>query len=220
LSRYNILVDMAEGVNGWIELTRTLAGAYGEWFLKSLAYPSSLAVGIYSWNAKEEDTRSRIYIFLLFSALIGGAVGSIIPDRPPIQERAVVAVTVLILWVFVSLFTHMLCRMMRGKGSPGSTIVAMLQVLALVYVASNFLALLIVSAESTYPAFRKLLAAQGINTPGDVILGIQFLMLLAYVPLTLKSLHGFRGIQGIIISLTAASGAILMSSLIWARGGC
>jgi hypothetical protein len=79
---------------------------------------------------------------VLISVLIGASLGALIPNRPPLIDRAEVFVVVALLWMFLSLLVHGVCRILGGREDAGLTMLLMMQALAFAYVASNFLTLL------------------------------------------------------------------------------
>jgi hypothetical protein len=166
-------------------------------------------------------TKQKRFVFLVFCTLIGATLGSLIPGRPPISERAIVAVTVVALWVFTSIFIHLVCRILRGKGKLDETVLAMLQILAIAYVVSTFLAMIVVFVETTAPRLTTLVSATGLKTPGDIVLFLQFVVLLIYTPVVLKGVHRFQGMFiGLLAGLLAATIAVLLASPVAATGHC
>jgi uncharacterized protein involved in cysteine biosynthesis len=212
---------MGGAVEDWIELIRSYAVDYIGWLLQVASSPSYAASQAAEFSSKPHSkARTRIPVFLFFCILIGATLGLMIPNRPPIKDRAQVAVTVALLWIFISSLVHVLCRLMQGTGSFIGTLVTMLQVLAVVYVMSYFLTLLLSSAMLASPAAKNLLYKYGFTSSGDLLLKIQFLMLLVYVPLSVGSVHGFRAVRRVAVGLIAATCAVFLGRLVFAMGGC
>lgn len=204
----------------YIEVVRDYGSKYVDWYLTSFSRPSLLSSGQYNWAASTSDAQSKIPIFLLFSVLIGATIGSAIPHRPPLKDRAVVAVTVIALWIFTSVIVYTLCRLMHGKGTFRLTLLTMLQVLAIVYVTSNFLTLLIMSSTLVFLHFKNFLEQMGLVTPGSVLLSIQFVLLVVYAPWALASVHGFKRVAGVLLGLVTAVIAVVLGLAVFAEGSC
>jgi hypothetical protein len=156
---------------------------------------------------------------LIISIFVGATIGAIIPGRPPMKDRATVAVVVLLLWILVSVTVHAIIRVLGGKGSVGATLLAMLQVLALGYVLSNMLTLLVISALTSLTSDSP---SDLPVRPGTLLLGLQFVIALIYLPFSLHKVHGlaaFRGL-GIFVTFLAASIAFVVGALALAAGGC
>jgi hypothetical protein len=196
-----------------LELAQTYATDYLAWFLSLLIRPLSTGSDLYS-------DKQRI-VFLLISTFVGATLGSLIPGRPPISDRTTVAVTVVVLWVFTSVLIHVACRVLRGHGTLNNTVLSMLQILAVAYVVSNFLTMLTSFASAAYPPVKAALASTSLANPGNLILSIQFVMLIIYTPFVLSAVHKFQGlIIGALAGLFAACIAILLATPVAASGHC
>lgn len=204
----------------WIEAVRDYAVDYVIWLFQVAGHPSYAAEQAASFSIKKSPAQANIPVFILISILIGATVGLLVPNRPPMKDRAQVAVTVALLWLLISTLVHFFCRLMQGRGSLTGTVVTMVQVLAMVYVFSYFIVLLISAAAIVIPWVRFELIKIGFSKPGDILLSLQFLMLLVYVPLSVGSVHGFRAVRRVVIGVTAAACASGLGSLVLAMGGC
>jgi hypothetical protein len=211
----------------WIEATNTYASSYGEWFISVLTRPSHTCAFGQAWVSrnlspdKSDERGKNLPAFLLISLFLGVTLGAVIPGRPPIQDRAVIAVVVTVLWVFLSLLIHGGCRIVGGKGKIQVTIAVMLQVLAVVYVVSNFLTLIIEAAAASYSPLHQMLASLWFGSkPGEILFVIQFKMLLIYVALSVSRAHGFKGFRMAFVALFSAGCAVLFGIPVFAMGGC
>lgn len=201
------------GLKDLAQLLETYATDFFAWFFGLLAKPHSAGAEAYS-NKKH-------LLFLVFCALIGATIGSFIPGRPPIGERSQTAVAVVVVWTFTSVMIHLICRLMRGHGSLERTVLSTLQILAVAYVVSNTIAMLVTMAESAIPRIGNSLSATGLKTPGDLILFLQFCMVAVYTPMVLKSVHRFGGfVVGTLVGLLAALIAVIIASPVVAAHGC
>jgi hypothetical protein len=185
---------------------------FSDWAFGVLAHPFSV-------NERAESKGKRLS-FLVLATLIGATLGSLIPGRPPIADRSTVAVTVVALWTFTSVMIHFVCRLFRGKGTLDATVLTMLQLLAVAYVISNFVTMLITSAAGAFSNVHAIVLRAHLE-PGEIILSIQFLLLLIYTPLLLKGVHKFSGLaMGIVIGFLAAGIAVLLALPVAASGKC
>jgi hypothetical protein len=200
-----------------LQFVGTYAKDYGERFFHVLTEPAQL---LENGSRSEGTDRTALSIFLVASILLGATIGSLIPDRPKLQDRAIIAAVVMCLWLFLSLVVHVVCRLMKGKASAMMTFSAMTQILAMAYVISNFAALLYTACRKAYPRFDVFAHESLFATPGGMLFAIQFTVLLIYIPLTLSSAHEFRGFKRLIAALIGAGCAILFGYPIFALGGC
>jgi hypothetical protein len=185
---------------------------FSDWAFGLLAHPFSINEG--------GPSKGKRLSFLVLATLIGATLGSLIPGRPPIADRSTVAVTVVALWTFTSVMIHFVCRLFRGKGTLDATVLTMLQLLAVAYVISNFVTMLITSAAAAFPNVHAIVQRTDLE-PGEVILLIQFFVLLIYTPLLLKGVHKFSGhAMGWLIGLLAAGIAVLLAMPVAASGKC
>ncbi len=216
---------MGAELGTWLELARKEGGAYLDWFVNALFRPSYIGEQAVKWTSqpsKKGSTASSkipapLLTILVISVFIGATIGSIIPDRPPVKDRATVAVVIVMLWVLVSLIVHAIIRMLRGHGSLAATVMTMLQLLAAAYVFSNVIALLVVSAIQLVSHLSSLPIG-----PGGIILGTQLIILFVYLPFSLHRVHGIAafGGLGLIATCLVAGVAVLLGTLTMAVGGC
>jgi hypothetical protein len=194
---------------------------YVNWALTMMSSPPSIVR-----NTKEKISDGGIGEFLLTiiipTTIIGITVGSLIPNRPAIASRAIVFTVVSLLWVFLSLLVHFFCKLVGGKESSQVTVSLMVQNLAFVYVASNFLTLIVVWILISY---SKGLDSSGISDlivqePGSLLFSSQFILLLYFVPVTVSYAHGFRGFMWMAVAIVSAAFAVLFGFPVYAQHGC
>jgi hypothetical protein len=157
---------------------------------------------------------------VLFSVLIGATIGAVIPDRPPIVGRIQIFVILSLLWLFLSLLVHGVCRAFGGSEGVGTTVTLMMQSLAFAYVVSNFLALLAVYISRYYGPIVPGAIVNIKRDPGLLILALQFVLLLYLVPLTVSRAHGFSGARWVLVALCGAILTLLLGLPVAASGGC
>ena len=210
-----------------LEVIRHEAVSYAAWFTSALSSPTYIARKAEEWETAKSETvvgsasSSQFFVVLVISTVIGATVGAVIPGRPPLKDRFTVFVVVVLVWYLISILTHAVVRLLRGQGKTGTTVRAMMQLLALVYVLSNVACLLMVSAAGSLPPFKIFLESTGFGEPGTILVSIQFLLLLFYLPLTIRRAHGFRGVvAGCAAGLFGATCAAVVASLLVAQNSC
>jgi len=222
---------MTTDLGGWLEFARNEAVGYVDWLLNALLRPSYMGRQALKWSAEsqpgaEHDGTLTLQLIPIvgISIFVGATIGAIIPNRPPMKDRATVEVVVVVLWIFVSLIVHGLIAAAGGRGTLRQTLWTMLQILALAYVVSNTLALFGVSA---LVSVGKSASIQ----PGSLIIALQFLLLLVYLPLSLREVHQvgaagapastlFGTLLGLLITTVSAAVAVIFGWMTLASGGC
>jgi hypothetical protein len=210
-----------------LDVVRTQASGYATWLGNSLQSPSYIARQSKEWKpalraraAEPGAAQDQFFVVLIISAALGATLGGIIPGRPPLAERSTVAVVVILVWYFVSLILHFFIRLFRGSARLRVTVRLMMQLLALAYVASNFLALVTISIVSSMPGHEHTFGTNGFP-PGFLIIGLQAVFLFLYLPLTVKRAHGFRGIvAGLAIGFLGAAITLLVAGTLAAQQHC
>lgn len=193
---------------------------YAAWMLAMLTSPASIVAR--SEAARIGGNQGEYLLTVLTpSVFLGITLGALIPNRPPMQDRAVVFVVVSLLWAFLSLLVHFFCRLIGGKKDAQVTVSLMMQNLAFVYVASNFLTLLVTWVAMSYEPLQSLLAKREFFTDsGSILFSLQFMLLLYFVPATVSYAHGFRGFRWFMVAVFAATFAILFGFPVYAQHSC
>ena len=214
-------MEMGLDVKETLEVTKSEVASYANWFTSALRSPAFIARYARADETVANEKYAAFFVVLVVSALIGATIGAIIPERPPIKDRFTVAVVVVLVWYFISFLLHGVVRLFGGEGPMKVTIRAMMQVLALAYVVSNVVTLVIMSAAATWPLFRRALMQVSIDTPGDVLISSQLLLLLFYVPTTVRWTHGIRGVLvGTAIGVMGTVFAGLVVVVLLLQGAC
>lgn len=193
---------------------------YAAWFLGIITDPAGVVA---KTRAAKDDGTLIDYLTPIFviSLLLGATVGALIANRPPIQDRIIILCVVTLLWVFLSLIVHCVCRLLGGKEDALMTLALMSQDLAFVYVASNFLTMLVTRLGSSYEPLGAALSAHLFySSPGTILFTFQFLFLLALVPLTVSKAHGFVGYRWLVVALFAAVFTVFFGVPVFSMGGC
>ena len=206
---------MGLALGDWIEFAREFASTYATWFADTLTHASRSPIEF----SRSARSKRNLPVVLGISIFIGITLGSVIPGRPPMMERATVFVIILVLWVFYGIILHGLCLVMRGKATIGTTIVVMLQLLAIAYVISNFFTLLLSFAGKTFPIVHEFIEGRA-GGPGTIILVIQLILLCTYIPISLGGANHFNLVKRIVIAIVAPSCMYLLSFITFGQGGC
>jgi hypothetical protein len=193
---------------------------YLRWLAAMLTQPDRIIRRTRSAAANDQYVGYMLRI-VLASVLIGATLGALIPDRPPIIGRVQIFLILSLLWLFLSLLVHVTCRIFGGREGVGITVTLMMQALAFAYVASNFLTLLAVYLFKFYgPLVTDSVLDFKNVSPGVLILGLQFIVLLYLVPLTVSRAHGFGGAKWFLVALCAGLLTVLLGLPVAAMGGC
>lgn len=193
------------------EALKHYIGLYPKWFLETLTRP---------WDMPLRGP--DVFVVLGLSVLIGATVGAAIPGRAELQSRVTVLVVALLLWTFISVCVHGLSRLFGTKATLAETCAGTLQALAVAYVFANFLTLVVVTSRQAYAALDMMLSqvAWFPDKPGELILGIQFIMWLVYLPLVMAGIHRFKGIALLFVSVVGAIAGVLVAFPVSGAGGC
>jgi len=210
---------MAVALKEWIEFAQDEVTSYGSWLADACLRPSAIAVATRQATTGDDASKKplqRIVSALLISAFLGGTIGAVIPDRPDFKDRVTTVVIVVVAWLVISVFTHIFTILFRGKGSLKVTVGIMMQILAFAYVASNFVALLLLSAAR---ALGSTVSKSWTTSPGELLTAIQLLMLLVLVPSALRYAYS-RKVFGIFVGIMGALIGGLVALALAQAGGC
>ncbi len=119
--------------------------------------------------------------FAILSIFIGSTLQGITPNHPSLKEAPVLVVTVVAIWLFMSLMFFIMFRFFGGKGGFGDTISISLQLLSTIYVIAS-----LVSFLATVLFFAN---DRDFQSSYFVYLITQVILLTIYLPLALKKLH-------------------------------
>ena len=142
----------------------------------------------------------KLFSFTIISIFLGLTLNSIISTRLSILDVFSTSLVVLVVWFAYSCLIYALCKMFGGKGSLWETISVSLQLLAVIYVVSNLIALVWRILVQVPLIFGYLI---GRNQVLDLFIGdpiffyyfVDFILMLVYLPAGLKYVHRFRAIS-------------------------
>lgn len=168
-----------------------------------------------NYKLKEQRFNPKLFVFVTTSILIGSIINVAIPNKNVRHELSTIFVFVLIFWFFYGYFIHWVSRLIGGSGTIIQTISSTFQLLAVIYVISNFVALIagIAISISQVNSFLVNTSSTGkylANNPIVVFIVVQFILLLFYLPRSLTYVHQFGWKkQGAILT------TILLGLIVW-----
>jgi TIR domain-containing protein len=220
LQALSVLGSAQTGREGLYSTIEYHVAEYLRWLAAMVVQPDRVIRRTRSAGANDQYL-SYMTRIVLISVMIGATIGALIPDRPPLLGRVQIFLVLSLLWLFLSLLVHLTCRLFGGKEGIGTTVTLMMQALAFAYVVSNFLTLLVVVASRYYgPLIPESVLDFKQVSPGVFILGLQFILLLYLVPLTVSRAHSFGGARWFLVALCAAALTLLLGLPVAAMGGC
>lgn len=139
----------------------------------------------------------KLLSFVLISIFVGSVLNTNIPRRNPAPEFVITLVMVIACWLLFSSLVHIICKAFAGRGSLVQTLSVSLQVLAVIYVLSSFIAFLwgiviteLLSREIT-THWPGLIGETLTQKPIYFYFVVQFILVLIYLPLANKRVHKF-----------------------------
>lgn len=136
----------------------------------------------------------RAISFLLISIFVGSVLNANIVRRLPAPDLMLTAVVVLVLWIVLSSFVHLLCKFLGGRGSFTQTLSASLQVFAVCYVLSSCVAFLwgVLSIKIIVSgAWPSGVVWRLVQEPILTYFLSQLLLIAVYLTLAMRRVHGF-----------------------------
>jgi hypothetical protein len=212
--------------NDWIESGKKYAFGYASWIYSTLIAPwKTSPLLISTEDTKTDAARSvnlkgqNLVVIIAISIFIGATLGATIPGRPKFQDRATVLIVVCAIWLFVGFLIHGVCRLLGGKGSLRDSLFAILQSLSAVYVISNVITLIIINVARTFMSDSPSEFTFS-NDPGAVLVLLQCMFLLYYIPASLAGIHQFKRVALGIVATFSAIVSLLIFFPIAQAGGC
>lgn len=143
----------------------------------------------------------RLFGFMVISILIGATLNSIIPGRPPAADLLTTSVITIAVWVGYSISIFLLCKIIGGKGTFLETMSVSLQLLAVVYVVSNFIIFIwgsVARISFVHHLLKDSYVGLVVEQPVFLYYPVQFILVLFYLPIALKHMHRF-GIARLLV---------------------
>lgn len=146
----------------------------------------------------------QLFGFMIISVLIGATLNSVVPGRPPSPDFLTTSVVTISVWIGYSISVFLLCKILGGKGSFLETMSVSLQLLAVVYVVSNFVTF--IWGSIVRPSVVRGLLQSGIlrpivDYPILIYYPVQFFLMLIYLPLALKHVHRLNRVRQIVVAV-------------------
>lgn len=210
-----------------MDLEKTLAFAtqylseYSDAFVATLTRPSarfaplaaSAETTVVVSPSREDERKAtrlspKLFTFVVISIFLGTTVNALIPNRlegPGFSESAVIIV---LSWFAFSTMAHWLAKLLGGHGSYAQTLSVSLQLLAVIYVVSCFTAL-VAGGLTRLPVVQQFAVWAGpsaefvVSQPVTVYFVAQCLLMVIYLPLALRWVHGFGWFRQLVLGVLA-----------------
>ena len=156
----------------------------------------------------------RLYSFVLINIFLGVKINSLIPVSSISQFSSPDLMTTMavigVFWLIASSLIHLVCKILRGRGSYIDTLSICLQLISVLYVTSCFLTLVITSVSRfpyvIYPLLKNQPNSISFVTeePIFTFFIVRFALFVIYFPLALREVHRFGGIRASLVSIIVA----------------
>jgi hypothetical protein len=139
----------------------------------------------------------KLFGFMIISIFIGTTLNSVVFGQSSSDILVRDTIIILMVWFLYSIAIFGFCKLLRGKGSFLDTLSVSLQLLAVVYVVSNFILLLwaMILLPLLFPILEGEVFEILIYNPPVVYYVIQFFLMFIYLPIALKGVHNFNKAQ-------------------------
>ena len=133
----------------------------------------------------------KLISFVIINIFIGLAIRKQIPGGKDDQDFIIAVIVIFAIWFFYSSIIHRLCKLLQGHGTFTQTLSVSLQLLAVLYVVSNFVTF-ILGALVTAPQLGTFIATFGwitkllVDYPSFIYFFAQFGLLIIYLPLAIN----------------------------------
>jgi hypothetical protein len=175
----------------------------GQPFFQPVAAPSATGhSGIRSEPRRSDRLQPALFGFVVLSIFFGIALEAVRNKEMNKEDLAPIVVFLIISWLVYGSFTYGVCRLLRGSGSFLATISMMLQLLSTVFVISSFGSLCLFAASTAivkFAHFHSSLLDQLIQPGFGFYYIIHVILLLIYVPLLMRRIHGFGVVKTIVL---------------------
>jgi len=178
----------------------------------------------------DSSLNSKLFAFIIISIFIGSTLNSIVPGQPPVPGQPLspdiitTSIVTAAVWFAYSVSIYGVCRLLGGKGNFWETISISLQLLAVIYVVSNFATLiwsiiaqvlLFYKVNGTIIELNDMIKLPDIfmSQPFLIYYFIQFGLMIIYLPLSLKPIHKFGFIRRVCVNVVPIVITFLMVSL-------
>lgn len=144
--------------------------------------------------------------FAVLSMFLGLTLNSLINKRLEGEYLFVIEIVGLLFWGLYAVIVHLLCKLVRGHGSLLDTVSVTIQIFATLYVVCSLLATTLAMMVLLKPvkSFVSGLGSIGeMVAENPVVLFFLFntILLVIYLPIGLKPVHGFNLLQQIAVAV-------------------
>ena len=214
-----------------VDFTTEHSSEYAHTLIATLVSPSArfAPVSLRSdsiLNVPTELTGSRLnprlLLYVAISIAAGVTINSLFPR--PIQGPVaqVEGVLTALLWLFAVSMIHLWCRILGGRGTYVETASVLLQVFATLYVVVSVVGVLLHAldaAGSRLGIALFQLGASSAEVVGTVLMLIYATLILVYMPLSLRHVHRFGWLRGILVAAPSAFIGLTLGVILFVGSG-
>ncbi len=148
----------------------------------------------------------RLMAFAATSMFLGLTITSLIGKHPDRSFLLAVEIVGLIFWFVYAALVHLFCKIARGRGRFLETVSVIVQVFATLYVLSSVLTLMFAMLVNLGPV-KRLVSGLGdlgdamVDNPALFFFAIDTILLMIYLPISLKSVHGFGPVRQFLVTV-------------------
>lgn len=138
----------------------------------------------------------KLFSFMIISIFLGSTINALIPNRKEGPEFVTSAIIITLSWFTYSTTIHLLCKVLKGRGTYEETLSVSIQLFSVLYLVSSFAALMFAfivgqSQIQSWVDTARQEAAWLIRNPVYIYFFIQFTLLVIYLPFALQRVHRF-----------------------------
>lgn len=147
----------------------------------------------------------KLLTFAIISIFLGWTFTTITPNPNPGPNLSTTIIVVLSYWLFSSCITHLVCKLLGGRGSLIHTLSIKIQIVSVVHVISSFIALLgqIITPSLMFKSviIWNFIVIQNVDTLIGIYLIVHFVLMSVYLPVGLKYTHNFTRQTALLIAV-------------------
>ena len=148
----------------------------------------------------------QLMAFAATSMFVGLTTASLITTRPGNVQMLRIEIVGLIFWYFYAALVHFFCVVVRGRGRFMETISVVVQMFATLYALCSALTIVFALAVRYQPVAQVLsglgdIAEMTVDNPATFFFVADTVLLMIYLPLSLKRVHGFGVIRQLAVAI-------------------
>jgi len=152
----------------------------------------------------------KLFGFVTISIFVGYTLGSTVGERPPTPNLMTTLIVQLAIWFAYASAIHFVCKLLRGNGQFAEVVSITLQLLAVLYVVSNYLTFLWSTLAQTSLFANTVKYGWGgliVQHPFTLYNLVHTILMIFYLPIALRNVERF----GLVRQLCIATIPIMMS---------